>query len=349
MSDLGFGVVGTGFIAGIVANAIIAAKGAKLSAVSSRKIDNARAFVAERPGAAAVEGIDALLARDDVGAVYVATPTAAKEAVALSAIAAGKHVLVDKPLLDADSVRRMTEAASAKGVLFMDATHFVHHPRTEAILAGASEKIGQPKSLHTTFYFPFDDRENIRFDLSQEPMGAVGDMAWYSMRAVVEYLHPEGALSKVAVVPEFDPTTGAVIRVSGLVGFESGEAATFDVGYTAGTAIMDLGLLGTGGMISMDDFVLDWNNSFAFNNAEIPAGYTYRSGMADRSAFAFVETPAEASQDSLMIQHFAEVASAGDRTAYAASAKASLATQRLLDAVWRACQTGADAKVPAQK
>lgn len=36
------------------------------------------------------------------------------------------------------------------------------------------------------FYFPFSDRENIRFDPTDEPMGAVGDMAWYSMRAVVE-------------------------------------------------------------------------------------------------------------------------------------------------------------------
>ena len=32
------------------------------------------------------------------------------------------------------------------------------------------------------------DRDNIRFDPTQEPMTALGDMAWYSMRAVVEYL-----------------------------------------------------------------------------------------------------------------------------------------------------------------
>ena len=49
-----------------------------------------------------------------------------------------------------------------------------------------AELIGFPRSLHTMFYFPFSDRENIRFDPTDEPMGAVGDMAWYSMRAVVE-------------------------------------------------------------------------------------------------------------------------------------------------------------------
>lgn len=340
MSELGFGVVGTGFIAGIVANAIVAAKGAKLSAVSSRKLANAEAFVADRAGATAVEGVDTLLARADVDAVYVATPTSTKEAIALAAIDAGKHVLVDKPLLDAASVTRMIEAASAKGVLFMDATHFVHHPRTDAIQVATSAKIGTPKSLHTTFYFPFDDRENIRFDLTQEPMGAVGDMAWYSMRAIVEYLRPVGDLTKVAVVPEFDDATGAVIRVSGLVGFESGESATFDVGYTAGTAIMDLSLLGTNGMITLDDFVLDWTNSFAFQNADIPTGYTHRTGMADRAAFSFVDIPSDAAQDALMVQHFAEIVAGGDADEFAASAKASATTQAYLDKVWAACQSG---------
>ena len=76
-----------------------------------------------------------LLARPDVDAVYIATPTVAKEEIALAAIAAGKHVLVDKPFVNHASVLRMTQAAAAKGVVFMDATHFVHHPRTAAIRA----------------------------------------------------------------------------------------------------------------------------------------------------------------------------------------------------------------------
>ena len=335
MSTLGFGIVGTGFIAGVVANAIEAASNAHLAAVSSRKLENAENFVAERTNVAAVEGTDALFARSDVEAVYIATPTTAKEAIALAAIAAGKHVLVDKPFLDHASVVRMTEAAAAKGVVFMDATHFVHHPRTAAITSATAETIGVPRSLHTTFYFPFSDRANIRFDASQEPTGALGDMAWYSMRAVVEYLQPQGAISQVSALAERDSDSGAVIRVSGLLGFESGESTTFDVGYTAGTAIMDLSLLGTQGMIAMDDFVLDWMNSFAFQNPDLKAGYTLRSGMATRRDFTFVETPAKAAQDVLMTEHFAELAedvNVGERARYA---DASLATQSYLDAIWR--------------
>ena len=51
----------------------------------------------------------------------------------------------------------------------MDATHFVHHPRTAAIQAAGAEKIDSPRSLNTKFYFPFSDRTNIRYDVKLEP------------------------------------------------------------------------------------------------------------------------------------------------------------------------------------
>src|SRR6185437_2535189 len=123
MVRLGFAIVGTGFIAGVIANSMTRSSRAKLVAVSSRKLEKAKSFAAKYSGAAAVEGVESLLARADVEAVYIATPTVAKEKIALAAIAAGKHVLVDKPFMDRASVLRMTNAAAAKSVVFMDATH----------------------------------------------------------------------------------------------------------------------------------------------------------------------------------------------------------------------------------
>ncbi len=336
MSRLGFGIVGTGFIAGVIADALARSAGARLAAVSSRHIENARRFVEKRPGAAAVQGLEGLLARGDVGAVYVATPTAAKEEIALAAIAAGKHVLVDKPFASRESVRRMTDAAAARGLVFMDATHFVHHPRTAAIRAAIPEKIGSPRSLHTAFYYPNTDRANIRYDPAQEPMTALGDMGWYSMKAVVEYLRPTGQIAKAVTVPERDPGTGAIVRASGLVGFDSGEVSTFDVGYTAGTILMDLQLLGTTGVIGMDDFVLDWGGSFAFGQPDVPAGYTHRTGMATRKDAAFVPTPGRIGQEVAMLDNFALLAASGDAALRAGYAASTLKTQEYLDALWRA-------------
>jgi len=336
MSQLGIGIVGTGMIAGVIADAIAKSKNARLTAVSSRRIENAQSFVDKRQGAAAVQGIDSLLTRTDVGAVYVAIPTAAKEETALAAIAAGKHVLVDKPFADHASVSRIVRAATTKGVAFMDATHFVHHPRTAAIRAATAEKIGSPRSLHTAFYFPFSDRNNIRFDVKQEPMTALGDMAWYSMRAVVEYLRPQGRITKVVTIPERDPGTTAIVRASGLIAFDGGAVSTFDIGYTAATIIMDLQLLGTTGVIGMDDFVLDWASSFAFKNPDIKTGYSHRTGMATRKDVTFVPTPASTPQQVAMIENFAELAASGSAARRATYAEASLKTQEYLDALWAA-------------
>ena len=249
MSRIGFGIVGTGMIAGVVADAIARSSSARLAAVSSRRIENAQRFTAQRPGAAPVQGIESLLARSDIDAVYIGTPTVAKEPIALAAIASGKHLLFDKPFVDHASALRVTQAASKpRGSRSWMRTGFVRHPRTAAIRAAYAEKIGSPRSLHTAFYFPAAGRDNIRFDPAQEPMTALGDMAWYSMRAVVEYLRPEGRITQVVVTPERDPESNAIIRASGLIAFNGGQVSTFDVGYTAGTILMDLqGLLGRRG------------------------------------------------------------------------------------------------------
>jgi predicted dehydrogenase len=338
MTKVNIGIIGTGFIATILAPEIQSSKNARLAAVSSRTRAKAQAFVANYPGAVAVEGADQLIARDDVEAVYVATPTSAKEEVASRALAAGKHVLIEKPLHSAESFKRLSALAREKGLVLMDATHFVHHPRTSAMRARLADFIGSPRSLHTMFYFPFSDRENIRFDPTDEPMGAVGDMAWYSMRAVVEYLAPD-VLKDIKVFAERDQQSNAVIRGTGVLKFDAGKTATFDVGYTAGAAVMDLTVAGTSGILTQDDFVLDWKSGFGFDNPDIPTGFVHCSGMATREDFAFIETPSERSQHGLMIENFADLIRNGNAAEREKWLETTAKTQGILDAIWREIQS----------
>lgn len=325
-----FGMVGTGFIAGVMADRAFGGS-APLVAVSSRSLARAEAF---RPGVAGVEGAEALAARDDVDAVYVATPTAAKEAAAMAAIAAGKHVLVDKPFAGAASARRMREAAKARGVCFVDATHFVHHPRTEAIRG--EECVGEPRTLHTCFYFPAPEDPsayNIRGDASAEPQGALGDMGWYSARAMVEYLRPAAPPLRVEAAAERD-TAGAVVRVTGVAVFADALASTFDAGYTAGTLLQDLSLLGTKGAAFLDDFVLDASHPLVASSA--PVGYTVRTGM--EAARQFRATPCNDNAERLMVQRVAALALAGAEGAAEADrlAERTVLTQTIVDMMWEA-------------
>lgn len=337
-SNVNIGIIGTGFIASVLAPAIEASSNARLTAVSSRTQAKAEEFVANYPGAVAVEGADRLIARDDVDAVYVATPTAAKEEIATLALRTGKHVLIEKPLQSKESFERLAAIAREKGLVLIDATHFVHHPRTAAMRGRLAELIGSPRSLHTMFYFPFSDRENIRFDPRSEPMGAVGDMAWYAMRAVVEYLAPD-ALEDIKVFAEHDRQSDAVIRATGVLKFDADKTATFDVGYTAGAALMDLTVAGTSGILTQDDFVLDWQSGFGFDNPDIVTGFVHRAGMATRKDFAFIETPSEQSQHSLMVENFCHLILNGNAATREKWLTATEMTQGLLDAIWRETQS----------
>jgi hypothetical protein len=125
-------------------------------------------------------------------------------------------------------------------------------------------------------------------------------------------------------------------RASGLIAFDGGEVSTFDIGYAAGTAVMDLQLLGTTGVISMDDFVLDWVDSFAFKNPDLKTGYTHRTGMATRKDVTFVPTPTKTSGEVAMIQAFAELSASENKARRTEFATASLQTQKYLDAIWGA-------------
>jgi len=61
--------------------------------------------------------LDAVFNRSDIEAVSVCTPTVTLADIALTAIKAGKHVLVEKPMTDTiDEAKSLIRAAKAQGV-----------------------------------------------------------------------------------------------------------------------------------------------------------------------------------------------------------------------------------------
>lgn len=336
----GFGVVGTGMIARAISGSIGLSDRGRLAAISSRRQASADAFASEVGADRGVEGVDALLGLDEIEAVYIATPTSAKLEIAEACLRAGRHVLIDKPLPRAAEYERLMSLARERSLVLLDATHFVHHPRTLRVQREMRELIGEPMSIATAFCFPFAERSDIRFDPNQEPTGAVGDLAWYCLRATLEYLFPDGPPesepSRIEAAAERDGDGGAVIRVSGLIEFDDGKTSTFQAGFTAGAVMMDLTLFGTTGVLSMDDFVLDWHNSFAFQDQDARLGFTVRRGEATRSGYRFVETPIEKRADVVMIDELCRLCADGTAAERERWMARSLATQRLVDSVFAA-------------
>ena len=331
---LRFGIVGSGMIANVIAEAIQGVEESELVAVTSRRRETADDFARKHGGLQVFESWEKLVAWDGIDAVYVATPTSVREEVCVSAAKHNKHVLADKPFATLQSLQSITSACRAHGVAFMDATHFVHHPRTTQLKQELEGRIGKVQAVRTCFFFPFMDRSNIRFNPEKEPTGAIGDMAWYSMRAITEFMPGEASLASLSGFAQRDQVTGAVVRGAGLVVFSDGRTSTWDVGYNSGACVMDLDLLGHRGMISLDDFVLDWAGGFAFDDPDYPVGFTQRSGMMTPGEFERVATPNPQRVTILLIRNFVALTRNPTGEDAVASIEISEQTQGLLDSVW---------------
>ncbi|MFK4761147.1 Gfo/Idh/MocA family protein [Microbacterium sp. ZW T5_45] len=132
--SLRWGIVGPGWIAGEFAKALQAHTDQKLVAVSSRSPETGAAFAAAH-GIARVHGsVDALVNDPEVDVVYVATTPTSHLEIGLAAIAAGKHVLIEKPFtVSAAEAHQLTDAARRANVLAMEAMWSRYLPQTSVI------------------------------------------------------------------------------------------------------------------------------------------------------------------------------------------------------------------------
>jgi 1,5-anhydro-D-fructose reductase (1,5-anhydro-D-mannitol-forming) len=126
---VGFALVGLGNIAERVASSLENATGARVVAVRSRDVDKARSFAARHGVPKAYSELEQVLADPAVDAVYLATPNSLHAEQALAALAAGKHVLVEKPMaLRADDARAMVAAAAQRSLVLGVGFHLRFHP-----------------------------------------------------------------------------------------------------------------------------------------------------------------------------------------------------------------------------
>jgi xylose dehydrogenase (NAD/NADP) len=171
-------VLGAAWIAGrAVLPALREAAGAEPLAIASR--DGARAReMAERHGVPRVHtDYAALLADPDVEVVYVPLPNSLHLPWTLRALAAGKHVLCEKPLaLNAAEGAEMAEAARSAGRLLMEAVMYRFHPRMRALVASLAG--AEIRHVYASFGFGIRSPGNYRLkpDLGG---GALLDIGFY--------------------------------------------------------------------------------------------------------------------------------------------------------------------------
>lgn len=170
--QIGFAIIGCGFIAAQHAQAIAASSGGRLLAACDLLTERAEAL-AGRHGAAAVTDYEAVLSREDVDVVDICTLPVQHADMAIRAAAAGKHVLVEKPIStsvgEADRMLAACRAAGSKlAVIHQLRFAAINRRMLDLLHAGA---IGRPlfaamdyRTFRPQSYFDHNERGTGRLD-----------------------------------------------------------------------------------------------------------------------------------------------------------------------------------------
>ncbi len=225
MVKINWGILGTAKIA--VNKVIPALQKSSLGtvvALASRDAFKARAVASQLGIARVHDSYEALLADPGIDAVYIPLPNHLHVPWSLKALAAGKHVLCEKPI--ALNAREAAELATAARKYphqkIMEAFMYRFHPqwlRAREIIASGG--IGELRAVHSHFSYWNVDPHNIR-NIGAIGGGGMMDIGCYCV-SFARWLY-DSEPRRVLGMVEMDPTFGTDRLASGILDFGRGTA-----------------------------------------------------------------------------------------------------------------------------
>ena len=330
---LRWGILGTGNIAGQFAAGMASARRSTVVNVGSRSAGTAATFAAAHriPSHGSYESV---LADPAVDAVYVSLPNAMHHRWTLAALAAGKHVLCEKPVaLDEAEAAEMFDAATRHGRLLVEAFMYRAHPLTVAVQrAVADGVIGDLRLVRTSFcYRTTKIAGNVRFDRGLGG-GCLMDVGCYCVNFARTFAGTEPTIATAAA--RFH-ATGVDVGVIGSLAFPNDVLASFTCGMDA-QADNTAYLCGTDGFIEVP---VPWKPPAGASTYVVARGTPPKmdGGSRPTSSAApprtVVTVTADGSLYGIEADAFA-AAVAGDAEPFVSAADA-LGNMRVLDAVRR--------------
>lgn len=180
---LGIGLVGYGYWGPNLARNINATDGMRLAAVCDTNPSTLARALRLYPGAVGYSDLFEMIKDPAVDAVVVASPVRTHAAIALAAMEAGRHVLVEKPMATTSSeAMAMIETAARRGLTLMVDHTFVYNGAVGKI----SDLLGRGELGRLLYY----DSVRINLGLFQSDVDVLWDLAVHDL-SILDYLHPE--------------------------------------------------------------------------------------------------------------------------------------------------------------
>jgi len=218
---LRWGILGTGKIARILADAIHGSYDGAVVTVGSREVDRASAFAVEF-GVPRHGTYHDVIADPDVDVVYIAAHHPSHRSLAVAAAEAGKHVLCEKPMAvnEADAAA-IVDAARRNDIFLLEAFAYRTHPQTQRLVELLRMgRIGEVRMVDATFgYDAGPSPTNYLLDHALAG-GGILDVGCYptSMTHLI--------VSAAVGVPVVEPTEVSAAADIGPMGVDLSAAAT---------------------------------------------------------------------------------------------------------------------------
>ncbi len=333
-------------------NAIVTAVASRDESRSQNYINENQASVAFDPAPKAIGSYEALLASDDVDAVYIPLPTGLRKEWVIKAAEAGKHVMCEKPCgVTGDDLEEMIAACQNAGVQFMDGVMFMHSSRLPVMrsVLDDGEVVGQIKRIATQFSFcaPEDFLTgNIRMHSDLEPMGCLGDLGWYTARFslwAMNYAMPKEVVGRMlSSTGRMDSPDAVPTEFSAELLWENGVSASFYNSFL--TENQQLAhISGTKGYLTLDDFVLPFfGNEIGFetNNTvfDVNGCDFVMQGHKRRHVLNEFSNNTPDSQETNLFRNFSSIVLSGQTDDF--WPEVALKTQKVLDACLESARNG---------
>ncbi|PIN00949.1 Dimeric dihydrodiol dehydrogenase [Handroanthus impetiginosus] len=309
-----FGIIGCARIAHKVSRAMLLSPNSTIVAIGCRSAEKAAAFAKDNgfPASAKTYGsYDAVLEDPDVDALYIPLPTSLHLHWAVLAAKKKKHVLLDKPVaLNVGELDEILAACESSGVQYMDATMWMHHPRTAEMKAFLSDerRFGQLKAVQSCFTFAADKyflENDIRVKPDLDALGALGDAGWYCVGSILWAADFDLPKSVLALRGTVFNSAGVILACSASLHWEEGKVATFYCSFEANLAT-DVTVFGTKGTLRFHDFIIPFEEREALFSTAEKSGFTEPlTGWEGKPSQHTVIT--ELPQEALMVTEFSRL------------------------------------------
>ena len=242
-----WGILGTGGITAKLLAGAAASPDAEVVAVGSRDTARATAFAAANGIPRAHGSYDDLLEDPGVEAVYISLPNALHHPWTMRSLAAGKHVLCEKPYSrHPDEVEAAFDLAERASLVLSEAFMWRHHAQADRIVELLPE-LGRLQLIRASFSWRLTDPADVRLraDLDGGSLMDVGCYAASGSRMLA------GEEPDVVFGMGVPGPTGVDLRFAGVLHFPSGTLAEISSGFTSD--FRSLEAVGTDGSAELVD------------------------------------------------------------------------------------------------